>query len=176
MALSRMHREDGQIFSSNVFRNYSDAAHSCIGYGLVEANTLGLTEFGTEALLLGLVLCEEGKASQILLKVVDHETLREQIAKTAVTGQPTIGKVVELPFSRGCTEILKDKVHAVALKSTVTTTDLLLAILNDPESGAVRLLASLQVDLHNLRALISTSRSQGDSIPHVSNTKMMIDC
>jgi Clp amino terminal domain, pathogenicity island component len=126
----------------------TDAARESVFLARKEAAGRHDTIVGTDHLLLGLLQQGEGRAADALAALgVTLQAARMQADQFATTTGATSADPEQLPMSRGAREALEQASAEMVRRcdTELDTEHLLLALVRDPDSGAVRLLASLGV-------------------------------
>src|SRR5204863_8221490 len=103
---------------------------------------------GTDHLLLGLLQCGEGRAADALAEIgVTLNAARVQADQFATTTGATPSDPEQLPISAGMRQTLEQASAEMTRRedTQIDSEHLLLALMREPESSAVRLLAGLGV-------------------------------
>ena len=149
---------------------FTSRAQNALNGALREATALGHTFVGSEHLILGLLTEEDGIAAKLMTaRGVDAEKFRKAVVELSGTGgrsrvspsdmTPRVRRIIQ------CSAI--EAGHGG--QSYVGTEHLLLAILNEPDCVAVRILSALSLPVEALRqdvirflsSPLSTGREEG---------------
>jgi hypothetical protein len=143
-----------------MFERYTEKAGRVIFFGRYEASQFGSSAIDVEHLLLGL-LREEKHALRWIPKAQSCETLRQQIENWIVR-EPPIPPSVDLPLSNASKHVLnRAKDEAERLNSRhIGTEHLFLALLQEPDSRAAKLLLEFGADLGMLRGEFAKQAEQ----------------
>jgi hypothetical protein len=143
----------------------TEAAREAVFLARKEAAGRHATIVGTDHLLLGLLQQGEGRAAQALEEVgVDLQCARMQADQFATITEATECEPEQLPLSAGTREALEQASAEVTRRGDgcLDTEHLLLALLRNPESGAVRLLAGLGVAPADVEGVLDGARHDRD--------------
>ncbi|MDX6643086.1 MAG: ATP-dependent Clp protease ATP-binding subunit ClpC [Solirubrobacteraceae bacterium] len=136
-----------------MYEEFDEQARSALSLAQEEARALGHSWVGTEHLLLGVLRGQDDVAAAVLERLaVTYERARNQVARiNGVADTPVTG---ELPLSPRGTEALEQaEREAYELRSgVVRTAHLMLGLLDERESLAVRVLADAGVAPEQVRA------------------------
>jgi ATP-dependent Clp protease ATP-binding subunit ClpC len=134
----------------------TDRSRKVMGLARVEAVMLLHDRIGTEHILLGLLAEPAGVASNVLKSLgVELPAARAVVARVAAPGASAIANS-QLPFSARARAVLERSIgeaHGLGHKY-VGTEHLLLALLCDPESVAVRALNDLGLTSGTIRSVV----------------------
>ncbi|MDR0380367.1 MAG: ATP-dependent Clp protease ATP-binding subunit [Oscillospiraceae bacterium] len=135
---------------------FTDRAQAAIRRAQQTASELGHGYVGSEHLLLGLLLEEEGVAAHALRGAeISADALRGQVVETVGRGEPNQTPVQGLtPRSKRIIELAFAEAGRMG-HSYVGTEHLLLGILQESDSVAARLLTSMGVDIRLLYQTIA---------------------
>ncbi len=127
-------------------QNFSEHAQRALQNASEAASGLGQDYIGSEHLLLGLLLTEDSAAQLILEEGgVEYDAAREKLAQLTETGEPLQSTTAQLTPRAG--RILQGAALESARHHEETGTEhILLAILSDSDSLAVRILQLLGAD------------------------------
>ncbi len=131
---------------------FTQKAQNVLNQALKSAAEMGHTYIGSEHLLLGLLLEKNGVAAHYLAeRNVDEEKIRQAIAQLAGTGSPSgvnasdmtprTKKIIEASF-------YESQRHG---QDYIGTEHLLLALLNERDCVAVRILESQEISVNELK-------------------------
>jgi ATP-dependent Clp protease ATP-binding subunit ClpC len=136
-----------------MFERLTEEARQVVVLAQEEARLLKHNYIGTEHLLLGMLREEEGPAAAALQDAgVTLERVRDEVTRLVGTGEEvTVG---ELPFTPRAKKLLEISVREAKARGDqyVGTEHLLLGLLMETESVAVRVLGDLGVTPHALFA------------------------
>jgi ATP-dependent Clp protease ATP-binding subunit ClpC len=139
--------------SQDKLADFNDHARAAVTLASSEAGTQEQAHIGTEHLLVGLMLVEEGMASKLLRRggiylAEVRGAVESQVSRTQriVLSELMASSRVEEVFSRARAEAHSEGAPAVG------TEHLLLGLLEEPESVGGRVLVELGVDLESVRA------------------------
>jgi ATP-dependent Clp protease ATP-binding subunit ClpA len=136
-----------------MYEEFDEQARSALSLAQDEARALGHSWVGTEHLLLGVLRGQDEVAAAVLGRLeVTYERARNQVVRIdGVTDTPVKG---ELPLSPRGTEALEQaEREAYELRSDVVrTAHVMLGLLDERESLAVRVLADAGVTPEQVRA------------------------
>jgi ATP-dependent Clp protease ATP-binding subunit ClpC len=142
---------------------FTKKAQNALDKALAAASELGHTYVGSEHLLIGLTSERDSTAARILdSRGVTPERIRAAVADTAGTGSRT--EVSPSDITPRTKRILEASAQ-IATRSSVGfigTEHLLLAILDERECVATRLLSSFSVNLSELKNELGMFRPSGD--------------
>ncbi|HEY9634358.1 MAG TPA: ATP-dependent Clp protease ATP-binding subunit [Coleofasciculaceae cyanobacterium] len=155
-----------------MFEHFTDRAIKAIMLAQEEARRLGHNLVGTEQILLGVI--EEGTGVAVtVLKNLGVTLEKAKIEVESIIGRGTRPVPTELPFTPKAKRIFEQSFKEARQlgHNYIGTEHLLLAITQDKEGVAAKVLTNLNVDLDNLRAKViqalgevaasATSRGQG---------------
>jgi ATP-dependent Clp protease ATP-binding subunit ClpA len=161
-----------------MYEEFDEQARSALSLAQEEARMLGHSWVGTEHLLLGVLRGQDDVAAAVLERLqVTYERARNQVVRIdGVTDTPVKG---EVPLSPRGTEALEQaEREAYELRSDVVrTAHVVLGLLDERESLAVRLLADAGLTPEHVRAELLRAippigeRSAGDDAPAKSSTE-----
>ncbi len=140
--------------------NLTPRARKALVLAHKEAERLHCDCVGTEHLLLGLLMLDEGVAIEVLKHLqVSVERLRAEVEKTNRNSTGDLQKLGELPLTMRLKKvILLAATEAQAMNyNFIGTEHLLMALLRDGESEAARLLANMNVNIQSVRTLLLKS-------------------
>jgi ATP-dependent Clp protease ATP-binding subunit ClpA len=123
-----------------MFERFTESARQVIVQAQGEARALHHGHIGTEHILLGLLLEDEGVAAWALAKFdVSVDSVREQVVATVETQDPGTG---QLPFTPHAEELLERALReALSLgHNYIGTEHVLLAVLAEEDSAGARIL------------------------------------
>ena len=143
---------------------FTSTALGAIRLAQENAARLGHSYVGSEHLLLGLASQEYSLASRVLREAgADSQTLRAAIAQLVGTGVP--GRTLHQGLTPQCCQVIQQaaaecrRLH----QSAVSAEHLLLGLLREPGSSAVRLLTDCQVDSQKLYQAVCASLGGDDN-------------
>jgi len=130
--------------------NFSEHAQRALENAQSAAAELGHRYIGSEHLLLGLCLTEEGAAYEILSQEGVHfDDAKEKLCRLCETGEPVDSSTAEI--TPRAQRILQSAVYESAKKHRETGTEyILLCLVSDPDSLAARILGLLGASLETL--------------------------
>ena len=131
---------------------FTGRAQNALNGALREAATLGHTFVGSEHLLLGLLAEGESIAAKLMAaRGVDSEKIRTAVVELSGTGGKS--RVSPADMTPRVRRIIQSSAAEASRngQSYVGTEHLLLAILNEPDCVAVRLLSALSLPVEDLR-------------------------
>ena len=131
---------------------FTEQAWNAIALSTRTANELGHNYVGTEHLLVGLLLEEEGVAARVLdANGVTADKVKELISQLIFPNQ-NVGTIGETVYTPGAVRVLNQSYReAVRFKAPLIGTEhLLIAMIRESDCAAVRLLNTLNVSLQKL--------------------------
>ncbi len=142
--------------------HFTESAEKALLSAEKQAGLFGHTYIGSEHLLLGLIASEGSTASHILLsKGLSHRRLAEAVGEYAGLGSPTVPHASDMtPTARRIIENAKKKT-ALDASLTIGSEHLLLALLEEPESVAARIILRENVSVAEMRGEIMTFLTSG---------------
>ena len=132
--------------------HFTEQAWNAIALSTQAANDLGHNYVGTEHLLVGLLLEEEGVASRVLeANGVNADKVKELISQLIFPTQ-NVGTIGETVYTPGAVRVLNQSYReAVRFKAPLIGTEhLLIAMIRESDCAAVRLLNTMDVSLQKL--------------------------
>ena len=132
--------------------HFTEQAWNAIALSTQAANDLGHNYVGTEHLLVGLLLEEEGVASRVLeANGVNADKVKELISQLNFPNQ-NVGTIGETVYTPGAVRVLNQSYReAVRFKAPLIGTEhLLIAMIRESDCAAVRLLNTMDVSLQKL--------------------------
>ena len=132
--------------------HFTEQAWNAIALSTQAANDLGHNYVGTEHLLVGLLLEEEGVASRVLeANGVNADKVTELISQLIFPNQ-NVGTIGETVYTPGAVRVLNQSYReAVRFKAPLIGTEhLLIAMIRESDCAAVRLLNTMDVSLQKL--------------------------
>ena len=132
--------------------HFTEQAWNAIALSTQAANELGHNYVGTEHLLLGLLLEEEGVAARVLdANGVKADKVKELISQLIFPNQ-NVGTIGETVYTPGAIRVLNQSYReAVRFKVPLIGTEhLLIAMIREADCAAVRLLNTLDVSLQKI--------------------------
>ena len=136
-----------------MFERFTDRARRLIVQAQEEARTLGHNYIGTEHLLLGLISDGGGMGAKALESLgVSAAELRAAVAELVATGQHS--QSAHIPFTPPAKQVLRLSLGEAARfgHNYIGTEHLLLALIQEREEVAGRVLAAAGADLETARA------------------------
>jgi len=126
--------------------NFSEDAKRALSNAQESANELGHRYIGSEHLLLGLTITEESPAAEILKDAgIDFDAVKEKLSALCEVGEPIQTDTAQI--TPRAQRILQSAVYESAKNRRETgTVDLLLALVSDSDSLAMRILQLLKGD------------------------------
>lgn len=146
-----------------MFERFTDRARRVIVFAQEEARRHEHSYIGTEHLLLGLCREGDGTAAQTLAAFsVSAETVRQAVID--VVGPGTRSPAGHIPFTPRSKKILELSLReALQLgHNYIGTEHLLLGLIREGDSTAIRLLQHVGVDISALRSHLSTLLARGE--------------
>lgn len=143
----------GRAESGGMFERFTDGARNAVVLARMEALVLRHPYIGTEHLLLGLTLEQEGLAARILASLgITAERVREQVVRIVTT--PNQVSSEQIPFTPHAKRVLELALREGLRFGTnqIATEHILLALLGDGDGGAVGILVALEVEAETIRA------------------------
>lgn len=144
-----------------MFERYTEKARRVIFFARYEASHYGSPEIETEHLLLGLL--REEKSVNFWVPKAQLEIIRKRIDAATETRSPTPTNV-DLPLSPEARRVLifaGEEADRLANKD-IGTEHLLLALLDEDQCFAAKLLRDCDADAANLRIKVSEARRLGE--------------
>ena len=132
--------------------HFTEQAWNAIALSTQAASELGHNYVGTEHLLVGLLLEEEGVASRVLeANGVNADKVKELISQLIFPNQ-NVGTIGETVYTPGAVRVLNQSYReAVRFKAPLIGTEhLLIAMIRESDCAAVRLLNTMDVSLQKL--------------------------
>jgi len=135
-----------------VFERFTEQARQAVVQGQAEARSFKHGYIGTEHILLGLLLVEEGLAAEVLTSLeVTREEVRQRVS--AIVGEGDVVPAGQIPFAPRAKKVLE-----LALREALSfghnyigTEHILLGLVRENEGVAVRILLDLGVDGERMR-------------------------
>ena len=131
--------------------HFTEQAWNAIALSTQAANDLGHNYVGTEHLLVGLLLEEEGVASRVLeANGVNADKVKELISQLIFPNQ-NVGTIGETVYTPGAVRVRNQSYReAVRFKAPLIGTEhLLIAMIRESDCAAVRLLNTMDVACRN---------------------------
>ena len=132
--------------------HFTEQAWNAIALSTQAASELGHNYVGTEHLLVGLLLEEEGVAARVLdANGVKADKVKELISQLIFPNQ-NVGTIGETVYTPGAVRVLNQSYReAVRFKAPLIGTEhLLIAMIRESDCAAVRLLNTMDVSLQKL--------------------------
>ena len=132
--------------------HFTEQAWNAIALSTQAASELGHNYVGTEHLLVGLLLEEEGVAARVLdANGVKADKVKELISQLILPNQ-NVGTIGETVYTPGAVRVLNQSYReAVRFKAPLIGTEhLLIAMIRESDCAAVRLLNTMDVSLQKL--------------------------
>ena len=132
--------------------HFTEQAWNAIALSTQAASELGHNYVGTEHLLVGLLLEEEGVAARVLdANGVKADKVKELISQLIFPNQ-NVGAIGETVYTPGAVRVLNQSYReAVRFKAPLIGTEhLLIAMIRESDCAAVRLLNTMDVSLQKL--------------------------
>jgi len=139
--------------SGKMFERFTERARRVLQLAQEEAKRLGHDYIGTEHILLGLIREGEGVAAEVLNSLnVSLEAIRIEIEKQVPSGGAllTVGDVPFTPHSKKVLELAVEEARALH-HNYIGTEHLLLGLIREGESVGAKVLASVGVNLEQVR-------------------------
>jgi ATP-dependent Clp protease ATP-binding subunit ClpC len=140
-----------------MFERYTESARRVLFFARYEVSQLGNTSIEPEHVLLGLVRENKGIVARILaLSQVSPDDIRREIVNRSALHEK-IATSVEIPFSAGTKRVLQFTAEEADRlgHSYIGTEHLLLALLRDERSAPGSILATLGLQLGDVRRTIA---------------------
>ncbi|WP_051751413.1 Clp protease N-terminal domain-containing protein [Streptosporangium amethystogenes] len=144
-----------------MFERFTDRARRVVVLAQEEARRLGHDHIGTEHILLGLVLEQDGVAGRALRALdIDGERIRNDVEEIIGRGDETPGS--HIPFTPHAKKVLELSLReALGLHHTyIGTEHILLGLIRESEGVAARVLAGRGASLDAVRAQVITLLGQ----------------
>lgn len=138
------------------FKGFTAKANDVINIAIRQAGLLGHTFVGSEHLLLGLLKEGTGAAALVLLqRGVNQQKVRDSILRQAGQGMPCT--LSPESFTPRCRRILENALRQTRPSSELLacSENILLAMLDEEQGSAVKILTALGVEITSLRAAVS---------------------
>lgn len=152
-----------------MFERFTEGARMVIVLGQEESRTLRHDRIGAEHILLGLLREEAGVAARVMETVgITADQAREQVIAVLGTGEAACSG--QIPFTPRAKKILEEAL-AEALRlhhSYIGTEHILLALANEHEGPAARVLVNLSADLNEIRRRVFLRLNAGEGGPDQS--------
>jgi hypothetical protein len=135
-----------------MFERFTDGARNAVVLARMEALVLRHPYIGTEHLLLGLTLEQEGLAARVLASLgITAERVREQVVRIVSTANQVSSE--QIPFTPHAKRVLELALREGLNFGTnqIATEHILLGLLGDEDGGAVGILIELEVDAETIR-------------------------
>ncbi len=145
------------------FNGFTEKANNAINNAIQSAQQMGHTYVGSEHLLLGLIKCGDGAAYTILTKCGADEDTLEQLIQTEIgTGEYT--KLTPDDFTPRTKRVLQTAIMRAANMghNYVGTEHILIAVISDSESYAVRFLEEMNIHRQDLIRSINNAIGNND--------------
>jgi hypothetical protein len=136
-----------------MFERFTDGARNAVVLARMEALVLRHPYIGTEHLLLGLTLEQEGLAARVLASLgITAERVREQVLRILSTANRVSSE--QIPFTPHAKRVLELALREGLRFGTnqIATEHVLLGLLGDEDGGAVGILVELEVEAETIRA------------------------
>ncbi len=153
------------------FNGFTEKANNTINLAIESAQKMGHTYVGSEHILLGLLKSGDGAAYSILTNCgADAEALEELIKTEIGTGDYT--KLTPEDFTPRTKRVLQTAVMQAAKMghNYVGTEHILIAIVSDSESYAVRFLRSMNIHSKDIIRSINEALGGGDDDEFMNGT------
>ena len=153
------------------FNGFTEKANNAINLAIESAQKMGHTYVGSEHILLGLLKSGDGAAYSILTNCgADAEALEELIKTEIGTGDYT--KLTPEDFTPRTKRVLQTAVMQAAKMghNYVGTEHILIAIVSDSESYAVRFLRSMNIHSKDIIRSINEALGGGDDDEFMNGT------
>ncbi len=147
-----------------MFNRFTERAQRAIIQAQNEVKRLGHDYLGTEHLLLGLVILDEGVASLVLANLdLDLKKVQKEIEKVVGSGTNTL-LIGEVPFTPRAKKVLELAVEEAQTMghAYVGTEHILLGLLREGQGVAAKVLTSLGINLERVREEIINVLSDQD--------------
>ena len=152
------------------FKGFTQKANEAINLALKNASEMGHTYVGTEHLLLGLIEEGTGVAATVLEESgLTKEEYKEKIQESTGTGSKTVLTPEDLTPRTKRVMQMAMVISSRMGNSYVGTEHLLLAILSESDSYAVRFLNELGINIQSVADALQNNMQQGgNSSPYAS--------
>lgn len=153
------------------FTGFTSKANDAVNIAIAKAEAFGHTYIGSEHLLLGLLEEKSGVAyTALLYKNVSAEALTNVLLKTVGKSQPS--RLAPTDITPRCRLILENSVLEAkkCYCPLVGTEHILLSILREKESYAVKFLKSLNVDIESVEKLLSVAIGESINQNYLTDT------
>jgi ATP-dependent Clp protease ATP-binding subunit ClpC len=143
-----------------MFERFTDSARRVVVLSQEEARGLLHDYIGTEHILLGLFHARTAQFDQALVDALPETSMssvREQVTK--ITPMGTVAPPGHIPFTPRAKRVLEQSLRFAtrAGHKSIGAGHLLLAVLDDPESVATRVLAGLGIDVEPLATSVTAA-------------------
>jgi ATP-dependent Clp protease ATP-binding subunit ClpA len=143
----------GRAESIDMFERFTDGARNAVVLARMEALVLRHPYIGTEHLLLGITIEQEGLAARVLASLgITAERVREQVVRIVTT--PNQVSSEQIPFTPHAKRVLELALREGLRLGTnqIGTEHILLGLLGEEDGGAVGILVELEVDAETIHA------------------------
>jgi Clp amino terminal domain, pathogenicity island component len=142
----------GRAESGDMFERFTDGARNAVVLARMEALVLRHPYIGTEHLLLGLTLEQEGLAARVLASLgITAERVREHVVRIVSTANQVSSE--QIPFTPHAKRVLELALREGLRFGTnqIATEHILLGLLGEEDGGAVGILVELEVEDETIR-------------------------
>jgi ATP-dependent Clp protease ATP-binding subunit ClpC len=159
-----------------VFERFTERARQVVVLAHEEARRLRHNYIGTEHLLLGLLLEEEGLGARVLESLgVTLEQVRDQVVQIVGFGEELTGG--QIPFTPRAKKVLELSLNeALSLgHNYIGTEHILLGLARENEGVAARILLDLDADADTIRTEVIGMLTGANPTPHATTSPLVID-
>lgn len=161
-------RCSGMLASRILLNNlecFDEEGRRTVAFAQEEARLLGHNYLGTEHLLLGLLDSCDRRTGRILAEAgITRHRVRQATVSIIGHGQRApVGRVLLTPRARNILESAVDFRSTKDPVQQVSLTDILMGIVNEPTSIALRVIDQLGVDAVHMRACAALVVGDGDT-------------
>jgi ATP-dependent Clp protease ATP-binding subunit ClpC len=143
-----------------MFERFTDSARRVVVLSQEEARGLLHNYIGTEHILLGLFHARTAQFDQALVDALPPTAMaaaREQVTK--ITPMGTVAPPGHIPFTPRAKRVLEQSLRLATRsgRNSIGAGHLLLAVLDDPDSSATRVLTGLGIDIEPLATKVEAA-------------------
>jgi ATP-dependent Clp protease ATP-binding subunit ClpA len=149
-----------------MWQRFTERARRVVFFAQEEATRLGVSEVGSDHLLLGLLRESDSVAARILNRLnVPQDQMRDKLERRVIRGDGRLGQNTQLTAeAKRAIELAFDEVRALNNKY-LGTEHLLLGLIRHEGSLAASLLAASGVDLERARAEVRVLQDNDSGMP-----------
>lgn len=149
-----------------MFESFTDKAMQVILLAQEESRQLGQRFVGSEQILLGLVAEETSFAASILEELgLTYSAARAEVERTVGCGTGFVG--MEIPFTPKAKAVLEQAIQEARqlAHNFISPEHLLLGLLKDADSVAIKVLQNLDIDLVQVRVRLLRVLGEAAAVP-----------